>query len=299
MTRAEAATVSVCVPALNAEPFLAATIESVLAQTYRSWELVVVDNASTDRTGEIARSFDDPRITVLTNEDTVPMADNWNLAVRATTSPWVKLLCADDLIEPDCLALQMAAAEGVPDAALIAGRRDVIDDHGKTVLHERGLWGIVGVHRGIDVLRRMVSSGTNTVGWPGACLFRRDLFDAVGGFESDWSVLMDLKLWTRLLPEGDFVGLDASVASFRVWNRAATANADALGSRHQALLRLVAADPRSGVGRFLLFKGLSRARLESLKRRLLYAAVGSGSPVVRRLPGVLLQPKRTADNLRG
>lgn len=291
------ATVSVCVPALNAEPFLAETIESVVAQTFESWELVIVDNASTDRTDAIARSFDDPRIRVLNNRTTVPMVDNWNLAVRATTAPWVKLLCADDLIAPDCLALQVGAAEETPTSAMVAGRRDVIDEDGKVVLHDRGLWGITGVQPGTDVLRRVVASGTNTIGWPGACLFRRDLFDAVGGFEPDWSLLMDLRLWTRLLTKGDFVGLEPSVASFRVWNRAATAGADALGSRHLALLRLVAADPNSGVGSFALSQGLARVRLETLKRRLLYATVGSRSTILRRIPGLLLQPRRAAGSL--
>lgn len=284
--------VTVCVPALNAESFLDATIRSVLAQSYADWELVVVDNASSDRTGEIARSFDDPRITVVTNEHTVPMADNWNRAVQASSAPWIKLLCADDVLAPDCLSQQMAAVDRVPGASLVAGRRDVIDDLDQVILEDRGLSGITGVHPGDEVIRELTLAGTNTVGWPAACLFRRDHFDAVGGFAPEWSLLMDLELWTRLLAKGDFVGLDASVASFRVWSRAASATADALGGRHRALLRRLAADPDTGLDRRSLWIGLVRASIESVKRRLLYAAVGSQSPTLRRLPSLLVQPTR-------
>ncbi|MEM7271540.1 MAG: glycosyltransferase [Actinomycetota bacterium] len=292
-----AATVSVCVPALNAEPFIAATVESVLAQTHQDWQLVVVDNASADRTAEIVRSYGDPRIKLVTNERTVSMVENWNRAVAAADAPLVKLLCADDLIDPSCLARQLAAIDQAPGAALVAGLRDVIDDDGTVVLCDRGLAGIVGVHDGPDVLRRLVASGTNTIGWPAAVLFRRDHFEQVGGFREEWSLLMDLDLWTRLLPMGSFVGLEHSVASFRVWSQATSASATTLGPRHRALLRLVATDEVNGIGPWTLRRGLALTSLESLKRRLLYAAVGSRSAVLRRLPSLLVQPRRAIESL--
>ncbi|MEL6981136.1 MAG: glycosyltransferase family A protein, partial [Actinomycetota bacterium] len=112
--------VSVCVPAYRAERFLAATIESVLDQTYADWELIVLDNASPDRTGEIARSYDDPRIRVLSNRDTLPLADNWNAVAAQATAPYLKLLCADDLIGPDCLASEVAVLDREPDVVMVA-----------------------------------------------------------------------------------------------------------------------------------------------------------------------------------
>ena len=63
---------SVCIPVYNGEQFLAETIRSVLDQTYRDFELVVLDNASTDDSGRIARSFGDARIRVEINPTTIP-----------------------------------------------------------------------------------------------------------------------------------------------------------------------------------------------------------------------------------
>ncbi|GAA3438080.1 glycosyltransferase family 2 protein [Kutzneria kofuensis] len=80
--------VSVCVPAYQAERFLGATMRSVLAQNFDNFELVVVDNASTDRTEVVAHSFDDCRIRVIRNSRVLPLAENWNLAVHSSRRHW-------------------------------------------------------------------------------------------------------------------------------------------------------------------------------------------------------------------
>ena len=136
-----------CIPVYRAEPYLRATIESVLAQTYPDWELVIVDNASPDRSGEIARSYDDPRIVVHTNPETISLADNWNLAVTLSRGRLVKLLPADDEIRPECLELQLKAMDAHPGTSLVVCRRDLIDATGRVLAPRRGLracWGPVG-----------------------------------------------------------------------------------------------------------------------------------------------------------
>jgi glycosyltransferase involved in cell wall biosynthesis len=275
------AVVSVCVPALNAEPFLAATVESVLAQTMQSWELIIVDNASSDRTGEIARSFDDERITVVTNDRTVPMADNWNRAVELSGAPYVKLLCADDLLEPGSLATQLAAMERDETAVMVAGRRHVIDRVGRVVLRNRGLNGLLGTIDGTEALRRVVVSGTNIIGWPAAVLFKRADFEAVGRFGSAWPLLIDLELWARLLARGRFIGVDEPAASFRVWETSASATAGAaLGRQHRQFLDSLAADSANHIARWELAVGNTRSRVESVKRWLLFSALTVDSALV-------------------
>ena len=106
--------VSVCIPAYRGEKFLAETMRSVLEQTYRGFELVVLDNASPDDTGEIARSFGDPRVRVVTNPETIPAPQNWRRVIELCEAPLVKLVCADDLLHPRCLELQVAVMEADP-----------------------------------------------------------------------------------------------------------------------------------------------------------------------------------------
>lgn len=208
--------VSVCIPVYQGERFLAETIRSVLDQSFRDLELVILDNASTDTSGEIARSFGDPRIRVERNATTVSQADNWNRVVQLCRAPLVKLVCADDLLHPRCLELQVGPMEADPGLAVVASRRHMIDEQSRVIVPRRGLAGLIGVRTGMEVARRVVRNGANPVGEPGGVLFRREDFFTVGGWRADRTFVMDLDLWMRLLQYGEFLGLPETLAAFRI-----------------------------------------------------------------------------------
>lgn len=208
--------VSVCIPVYQGERFLAETIRSVLDQSFRDLELVILDNASTDTSGEIARSFGDPRIRVERNATTVSQADNWNRVVQLCRAPLVKLVCADDLLHPRCLELQVGPMEADPGLAVVASRRHMIDEQSRVIVPRRGLAGLIGVRTGMEVARRVVRNGANPVGEPGGVLFRREDFFTVGGWRADRTFVMDLDLWMRLLRYGEFLGLPETLAAFRI-----------------------------------------------------------------------------------
>ena len=136
--------VSVCIPAFQAERHLQATIDSVLAQDYADVEIVIVDNNSTDGTRDILEMVNDDRVRIIRNATTVPIVDNFNLAVQQSRGQFVKLICADDTIQPECIAAQIKVLKDNPDVALVAVRTDFIDDEGKLLRRSRGLAGIVG-----------------------------------------------------------------------------------------------------------------------------------------------------------
>jgi glycosyltransferase involved in cell wall biosynthesis len=216
----------VCIPVYNGEQFLAEAIRSVLDQTYRDFELVILDNASTDRTGAIARSFSDPRIRIERNDDLLPQGDNWNRAVELARAPLVKLVCADDLIHPRCLELQVAPLDADPRIAVVASRRHMIDERGRIIAARRGLNGLIGVHTGVEVARRVVRNGANPIGEANNVLFRRADFFTVGGWRADRSHVMDLDLWVRLMQVGDFLGLPQTLAAFRIARDSITSHSD-------------------------------------------------------------------------
>ena len=208
--------VSVCIPVYKGERFLGETMRSVLDQTYRDFELVVLDNASPDRSGAIARSFGDRRVRVERNSTVLAQPDNWNRAIQLCRAPLVKLVCADDLIHPRCLEMEVAPMEADPGLALVAARRHMIDEQSRVIVPRRGLTGLVGVHSGVEVARRVVRNGANPIGEPGGALFRREDFMAAGGWRADRTFIMDLDLWMRLLQHGEFLGLPETLAAFRV-----------------------------------------------------------------------------------
>jgi glycosyltransferase involved in cell wall biosynthesis len=118
--------VAVLTPVHNGADSLAACLESVRAQTYRDWIHLVVDNASTDRTRDIAESFaaKDARVSVLSFRELLPMFENFNRALLAVPSDarFLKQLHADDTLHPDCLLKMVVAAQNNPDVALVVSR---------------------------------------------------------------------------------------------------------------------------------------------------------------------------------
>ncbi|MGI9597749.1 MAG: glycosyltransferase family 2 protein [Acidimicrobiales bacterium] len=275
-------------PAYRAETFIGATIESVLAQTYSHWELIVLDNNSPDRTGQIARSFDDPRIRVEQNRETLELADNWNAVAAMATAPYLKLLCADDVLHPDCLAEQVAVLERNPEVALVASRRDFIGSAGEVVLRDRGLSGLIGMQPSDAVVERVVRSGINPIGLPAALLLRRSVFVDVGAFDSRWLYPIDLELSLRMLRKGEFFGLSRSLASFRISPASASSTMKHEGNQHREMIRTVAGDPRWTIRRRSLLRGLSLSYVETVKKRMLFAAVNSRWRPVRRIPSLFL-----------
>ena len=100
--------VSIVMPAYNNERHVAGSIRSVLAQTHRDWELLFVDDASTDRTEEIAESFGDARIRIFRNGQNSGAALSRNRALREARGKWVAFLDADDWWHPRKLERQLA-----------------------------------------------------------------------------------------------------------------------------------------------------------------------------------------------
>lgn len=208
--------VSLCIPAYQAERHLRETLDAAFAQTFEDMEIVVLDNNTTDGTREILEDANDPRLRVARNDSTLSMPDNWNRVVEMCRAPLIKLLCADDLIDENCVADQARILMECPDVALVSCKTNLIDDGGQPLRRATGLRRLTGKHDGRTVVRHVVRSGGNPIGPSAAVTFRRSDFEAVGGFRGDLLYPMELELWTRLLQRGDFVGLPDPLAAFRV-----------------------------------------------------------------------------------
>jgi glycosyltransferase involved in cell wall biosynthesis len=270
-----APSVSVCIPAYQAGRYLAETIRSVITQTLTDFELVVVDNGSTDETPEILRSFNDPRIRVIRNDTTLPVAENWNRAVSQCRAPLVKLLCADDLLRPDCLRRQYEVLTATPDVVLACCRRDMIRADGKPIARDRGLPGLTGIHPSKHVIRRVVRHGGNPLGEPCAVMFRRADFDAARGFDARWRYPMDLDLWLRLLERGGFAGIPATLAAFRIAAGSLSASADRTAYVEQrALSAELTSAPHWKVNWFDRMIGAVNAPAARLRRKTLFTLNG-------------------------
>ena len=100
--------VSIIMPSWNTERFIAETIQSVLDQTYTNWELIIVDDCSSDNTDDIVASFKDNRIKYFHNEKNSGAALTRNRAMREAQGEWIAFLDSDDLWTPEKLEHQIA-----------------------------------------------------------------------------------------------------------------------------------------------------------------------------------------------
>lgn len=124
--------VSIITPSYNTALFIAETINCVLAQTYTNWEMIIVDDCSTDDTDAVVSGFSDARIRYLKNEKNSGAAISRNRALREAKGKWIAFLDSDDLWAPDKLEKQIAFMERSGYHFSYTNYRE-IDDDGKSL----------------------------------------------------------------------------------------------------------------------------------------------------------------------
>ena len=262
--------VSVCVPAYEAASFVERTVDSVLAQTRDDWELVVVDDASTDGTWDVLQRYtDDPRVRLFRNERNLGAAATWNRVVSLATAPYVKVLCSDDVLRPTCLEQQAQVLDDDRSGRLqlVVARRDIVDAADRVLIAGRGLNGLSGRVDGAAAMRHLVARGTNLFGEPSVTMFRRATLDDVGGFDARWHYMIDLAAYAAVLKRGDLFAIDGTLAAFRVGPHSWSARLAATqGREFRAFIRSVADDPYFAVPSRQRVIGQARATAVAIGR---------------------------------
>lgn len=195
-------TFSVVLCAYNEERFIATAIESVLAQTRTDFELVVVDDGSQDRTAEVVRGFDDPRISLL-QQPNRGLAPSLNTGIAAGNNPIVALIDADDLWLPTFLEMTGEALESNPDAGFAytdAWRLQEATGRFFRRSNSECLGAPACAPSDPNELALNLLSGSNWLF--GLTAMKRPALEAVGGFDEQLSSCEDYELWLRFLANG-------------------------------------------------------------------------------------------------
>jgi glycosyltransferase involved in cell wall biosynthesis len=217
--------VSVVTPVHNTADHLADCIRSVLVQSYPAWEYVIVDNACTDGSREIAESFaaKEPRIRIVQTQGLLPQVQNYNFALRQISphARYCKMVQADDWIYPTCLQEMVALAETDSEIAIVNAYRigsDFVYDHGLVCL---GPDHRTTVSAGRDACRRFLLDRRYIFGSPTSVFYRADLVRSRAQFfrEVDSGYFEDAELCFDVLENAKF-GFIHQILSCGRWGNA-------------------------------------------------------------------------------
>jgi glycosyltransferase involved in cell wall biosynthesis len=224
--------VSVVMPSFNAEQTLREAVESVLAQTEPSFELLVVDDGSVDRTVEIASAFHDPRVRLIRHDHRGAAAAR-NLGIEAARAPLVSFVDSDDLLMPTYLEVMAATLDANPSAGFAHTDAYMLDVASGRIRRAVAMArdkpdpipsDAVGLH--IALLE------TNFI--YNAVIVRKGVFELLGGFDESLKAGIDYEMWLRILANGIPAVQGQGILAVYRWGRSGSISA----SRERVLVNL-------------------------------------------------------------
>jgi glycosyltransferase involved in cell wall biosynthesis len=245
------AAVSVVIPAFNAEEFIGNALESVLAGTCLPAEIIVVDDGSSDRTVEIARSYGVRTIVQTSNGG--PSAAR-NAGVAATRQPWIAFLDADDVWHTEKLALQWAAIQHWPAAGVCITDYDVVGTDGAVRLQCETL-----ADPGYRTMTPSARSGSAALFERSAfclglvrsmfvrqssALVRRDVFFACGGYNGRYRIGEDYDFFLRLSGHAPAISIERALVKYLRHDASLSADPLAEIAAIDAIWDHISADPQ-------------------------------------------------------
>ncbi|HEX6085802.1 MAG TPA: glycosyltransferase family A protein [Thermoanaerobaculia bacterium] len=215
--------VAVLLAVCNGEPHLGAAIRSVLRQTFRDFELLVVDDASSDGSPATLASFRDPRLRVVRNEENLGLTRSLNRGLALTESEYVARLDADDLAFPERLAQQVSFLDEHPEIGIVGSQGIAIDARGRRL--SRVAWWHREWQRPRDGAAFDWYRMFDTPLIHSSVMYRRTLVrDELDGYDESFILSQDAELWLRAARRTRMANLDAPLVAVRLWAGSLTAD---------------------------------------------------------------------------
>lgn len=207
--------ISVVMPAHNAQKYISGAIESILNQTFKNFELIIINDSSTDKTLTIVKSFSkkDSRIRIVNNDTRLNIARTLNKGISLAKSNIIARMDADDIAFPNRLELQYKLINSSKNIAVVGANIAIMNTVGKQIA---------------------IRKYPNSTGELKKCLFRyspfahpivmfrKDMFEEVGGYNPKYSPTEDLDLWFRLGSMYKFKSISEPLLKYRIYERSSS-----------------------------------------------------------------------------
>lgn len=209
--------VTIAIPTYNRSQMIGESILSALNQdTEINYEVLILDNASTDNTEEVVKKFTDQKLRYIRNEANIGMMGNWNKAVKESQGDYLMILGDDDWLLPNFINETVAVLDNNPSVGFTFGRCNKVDSTRKILME----WGYkftpTGFLKGIDYLfytldyESCLTNSTTT-------LIRKNVFNKVGLFKSEFGKnTFDFNMWINIASEFDVYFIDKFISDYRI-----------------------------------------------------------------------------------
>lgn len=223
--------VSICIPTYNGEAFLQEALDSVMAQTYTNLEIIVSDDASTDRSWEMVERFRESVPFPIYQFAHKPrgIGANWNNTIRKAHGKYIKFLFQDDVLEPACVEKMVDFLEANPDFGLVACKRNFIiqeprvQEIDKFVSKYQNLQSqfendeeYLAINKNLFKRNDFMMPPHNKIGEPPTVMFPKDIVKDVGFFDENLKQILDYVFYYRLLKKYPIAILYEPLVRFRI-----------------------------------------------------------------------------------
>lgn len=207
--------ISVLLPAYNAEKYLSHAIESILGQTYKDFELLIIDDCSTDRTTAIISSYSDPRLKVIRNAINLGLTKSLNLGLHHAQGDFIARLDADDVSLPQRLAQQIYFLEQHPEIVLVGSLSKLINSAGETFDYRKS-------PTDPDIVKFSLLFGNPIT--HSSILFRKKPILEMGGYNERFRYAQDFELYSSLATKYPLAVLPEILIKYRSHDQSITLN---------------------------------------------------------------------------
>lgn len=219
--------ISVLITSYNYEKYIKETIQSVLNQTYKDWELIIVDDCSSDNSVDVIKSFNDSRIRLYINEENLGLAKTLKLGVEKATGDWIVFLESDDLINPDYITRKIQVIKNNNNISLVFndcnffGESSRVNDF-NTALYKTRLKNAKRKYPANMFYNFYLSNKIFT--FSAVMAKRSDLLQL--DYDTPVDCLLDWWLWIQLAYIGDFYYIPEKLTQWRLHNDSYISNSE-------------------------------------------------------------------------
>lgn len=198
--------ISIILPCYNAERFLKECIESILTQTYKNWELIIIDDGSKDATSRIIQSFKDSRIRYFKNNKNLGIVKSLNKGIKNAQGKYIARIDADDKMRPDRLYKQIHFLSKNLEYAIVGSTHCIINEHGFV----KSYYSYPQSNEEVQFFKNFINPFSHP-----SVMIRKEIFNEFS-YNLDFPYCEDYNLWFNILEKYKGYNLPEALTEYRI-----------------------------------------------------------------------------------